>query len=61
MQKIFTLNPVGEYIWRGLDEQKRLNDIRDDVMAHFDVENKEAESDIRDFIGELLEAGLIRE
>jgi hypothetical protein len=61
MQRIFTLNPVGEYIWQALDNQKSLKDICKGVIAAFAVERQEAESDISDFIHELLDAGLIRE
>jgi len=61
MEKIFTLNRVGEYIWQQLGHQKTLEAIRDGVMANFEVGREEAESDIREFVGELLDAGLIRE
>jgi hypothetical protein len=61
MQKIFTLTPVAEYIWDRLDGQKRVNDIRNDVIAQFDVDKEKAGSDIQEFIAELLEARLVRE
>jgi len=61
MQRIFVLNPVSECIWQELDGQKRLNEIRKSVVAKFDVEEKRADSDIREFIAELLEANLINE
>ena len=61
MQRIFALNPVGEYIWRELDNRKSLRDICNGVIAAFEVEKEQAQSDIADFIGELLDADLIRE
>ena len=61
MQRIFVLNPVSEWIWQELDGQKRLDEIRQSVVAKFDVEEKKADSDIREFIAELLEANLIKE
>jgi len=60
MQKIFTLNPVAEYIWQELNN-KNLGDICDRVMSAFEVEKPRAESDIREFVAELLDADLIRE
>jgi hypothetical protein len=60
MQKIFTLNPVGEFIWQEIDGQKSLDEIRKGVMDRFDVEEEEADSDIREFIATLLETDLIR-
>ena len=59
MQQIFTLNTVGEYIWQELDKKKNLNNICDEVVVSFDVMKENAEADIKDFIAELLEAGLI--
>jgi hypothetical protein len=61
MQQIFTLNPVGEYIWQELDNQKRLKDICNGVISNFKVEKEQAESDISDFIHELLDSDLITE
>ena len=60
MEKIFTLTTVAEYIWDRLDGQRSLDDIRNDVVARFDVGEEQADSDIREFIAELVEAGLIR-
>ncbi len=61
MQRIFSLNPVGEFIWHNLDGQKTLSDIRNQVIDNFLVDTGEAESDIREFISELIKADLIKE
>lgn len=61
MQRIFTLNPVGQYIWQEIDNRKGLDEIRKGIIERFDVENEQADSDIREFIAELIEADLIRE
>ena len=61
MQEIFALNPVAEFIWKELDGQKNLQDIRTNILLAFDVERGDAEPDIREFITELLEAKLIGE
>lgn len=58
MQRIFTLNPVAEYIWQELDK-KNLNDICNGVVSTFEADRGQAETDIREFITELLEANLI--
>jgi hypothetical protein len=60
MQRIFTLNPVAEYIWKELDG-KNLNDICTGVTSTFSVKREQAESDICEFVSELLDADLIRE
>ncbi len=61
MQRIFALNPVAEYIWEALDEQKNLHDIRSYILSHYDIEKKQADSDIVEFIEELKKADLISE
>ena len=61
MQQLYTLNPVAEYIWQELDAHKNLEDIRDGIIEEFIVTKEEADSDLQEFISELLGAGLIKE
>lgn len=61
MEKIFSLNPVAENIWSQIDEKRSLLDIRENILETFDVEKEQAESDITDFISQLIDAELIRE
>ena len=61
MENIFALTAVAEYIWDRLDGRTSLNEILNNVVARFDVEQEQAESDIREFITELMGAGLITE
>ncbi len=61
MQKIFSLNPVAGFIWERLDGQKSLAELRDEILATFDVEAGEAISDIQEFIALLLKERLITE
>ena len=59
MEKIFTLDPVAAFIWEQLDGEKSLEDIRDGVLDAFDVKKEQAETDISEFIDELVKADLI--
>ena len=61
LQRIFTLNPVAEYIWHSLDGKTSIDDIHKGIVATYEVEEEQVDSDIADFITELLEADLIRE
>lgn len=61
MENIFTLTAVAEYIWDSIDGRKSLNEILVNVVDRFDVEHDQAESDIREFVIELMGAGLITE
>ena len=59
MQHIFTLNSVGSFIWDQLDGNTKLADIRDLLLVDFDVNRKQAEQDILDFISQVIESNLI--
>ena len=59
MQRIFSLNPVAEYVWEQLDGKRTLDGICDGVLEVFDVAKEQVEVDVPGFIDELLEAGLI--
>lgn len=59
MQQIFSLNPVGACIWGRLDEDSDLDALVAGVVGRFDVTREEAERDVREFVEELLKAGLI--
>jgi hypothetical protein len=59
MQRIFTLNEVGAYIWSSLDGERSLGDICESLQSEFEVGSDQAQSDVSDFITELLEVDLI--
>jgi hypothetical protein len=61
MQRIFTLTAVAEFIWEKLDGRMNLNEIRRDVLDRFEVQEEQAEADIKEFMTELLKEGLARE
>jgi hypothetical protein len=61
MQHIFTLNPVGAYIWELLDGDNNLSHILDKLLEDFDTSPDQAEADIIDFLDQVTEAGLVVE
>lgn len=61
LQRIFTLNPVAQYVWEHIDGKAALGDIRDMVLEEFDVSRDTAGDDIREFIGRLNEEDLLKE
>jgi hypothetical protein len=61
MESIFVLNPVGDFIWQRLDGMHTLQAIHDEMMENFEVTAEQARADAADFIGQLLERGLIVE
>jgi hypothetical protein len=61
MERIFALDPVAAFIWEQIDGEKSLKDIRDGVLDAFGVNEEQAETDIFEFIKELVEANLIEQ
>jgi hypothetical protein len=61
MQRIFSLSPVAAFLWEQIDGTQDLEVILSKVIEDFEVEREDAATDLRDFITELLEAGLIEE
>ncbi|WP_338467587.1 PqqD family protein [Novosphingobium sp. ZN18A2] len=56
----FGLNAVGTRIWHLVREDAcSLDEIRDAIMAEFDVGRAEAERDIHDLASAMLERGLL--
>jgi hypothetical protein len=58
---IFMLNPVGGRIWELIDGQRRVREIRDQLLAEFEVSPEEVEQDLAEFLAQLAEIGGIRE
>ena len=56
---IFALDPVAEYIWGQIDGRRTLPEILEGVLAAFDVDESQAEGDLRDFVAELRAADLV--
>ena len=59
MQRIFALDHVSEYIWEQLDGETKVKDILTGVVDLYDVDKQQAQSDLFEFINELLDAELI--
>jgi hypothetical protein len=53
------LNPVGSRIWELIDGQRSLEEITETIVLEFDVTPADAAQDVRAFIQELLDGGLV--
>lgn len=53
MGSIYNLNEMGALVWELLDGQKTLRDIRDTIVAQFEVSTLEAKADLCEFISQL--------
>ena len=53
------LNPVGSRVWDLIDGQRSVEEIAGLIVKEFDVERSQADQDVRGFVQELLDKGLV--
>jgi hypothetical protein len=61
LQRIFALSSVAACIWELLDGEKSIGAVCEGIVERFDVPDERAVSDVREFVAQLLDAGLIEE
>ena len=59
MQSIYTLDNVGADIWKLIDGERTLAEIREALLEEYDVEREQAERDVLAFASTLLERDLL--
>jgi hypothetical protein len=59
IQRIFALDEVSWFVWERLDGARDAESLAAEVCAVFAVTLEQAAADIRQFIGELSDAGLV--
>jgi len=55
----YGLNPVGASIWNLIQQPKTFKEVRDTILAEYEVEPEECERDILSLLQELASHGLI--
>ena len=58
LDAIFSFNEIGTDVWALLEEDRSLAELTTYVFDHYDVSRSQARNDIREFIAELVQAGL---
>jgi len=58
-ENYFGLDEVGTAIWQAMQEHGSLQEVFDDLLKQYDVEAEVLEHDLSDFIGKLVESGLV--
>jgi len=58
--ELFTLNEAGAFIWERLDGKRKLGEIREEILAGYEVSREEAGRDLRELIDSLSEIKAIR-
>jgi len=60
LDSVYAFNEVCTSIWNAVDGATSQSEIVDAICAEYDVPRPEAEKDVAEFLGRLLELGLIR-
>jgi hypothetical protein len=56
---IVILNPVSKFLWEELREEKTFDELLAAMLGNYKVSREEAEADLKDFIKQLEESGLL--
>ncbi|MBQ9851050.1 MAG: PqqD family protein [Clostridia bacterium] len=57
---IIVLNPVSKFLWEELRSEKSFDELLDAMLKNYDVSREEAETDLKEFLAQLTENGLIK-
>jgi hypothetical protein len=60
LNSLYTLNPVGSVLWDFLTEGHTLPEMVQRVCDEFEVTSNQAQSDIQEFLGSLVEEKLVQ-
>jgi len=61
VESIYTLNQVGARAWELIDGTRRVEEIRDRIVAEFEVSQENAEEDLLTLLEQFNEIGAITE
>ncbi len=58
---VFSLNGTGAWIWELIDGERPVSEIKKSVVAKYEVDPETANSDVDEFIRQLVQIGAIDE
>ncbi len=56
---IIVLNPVSKFLWDELKTEKTFDELLDAMLKNYTVSREEAEADLKEFLMQLIENGLL--
>ena len=59
-ENYFGLDEVGTAIWLAMQEKETLKEVFDVLLEQYEVEAEMLENDLSDFVGKLVESGLVK-
>lgn len=60
MNGMITLDPVAALIWKKLEAESDETTILQAILDTFEVDEKTASADLQDFLGQMINAGLLQ-
>jgi len=59
-ENYFGLDEVGTAIWQAMQEKETLKEVLGLLLEQYEVEEEMLENDLSDFVGKLVESGLVK-
>lgn len=56
---IVVLNPVSKFLWNEMQSEKTFDELLEAMLGEYSVERDEAETDLKEFLAQLEENGLV--
>lgn len=56
---IIVLNEVSKFLWDELKTEKTFDELLNSMLGNYDVSKEEAETDLKEFLMQLIENGLV--
>lgn len=59
LQELFVLNEAGAWVWDRLERPSALSEVVTELAAEFEIAEQQARQDVREFVRQLADAGLV--
>ena len=60
MEKVFSLNELGSFIYNALNEPKLESDILNEILDEFEIDEETAAKDLNEFLNNAVARGIIK-
>jgi Coenzyme PQQ synthesis protein D (PqqD) len=60
LDSVYTFNQVGQNLWRLLEKARSVEELAIWVATHYELDQKQAFTDVRSYLAELQQAGLLQ-
>jgi|JI102314A2RNA_FD_contig_81_1727820_length_684_multi_2_in_0_out_0_3 hypothetical protein len=59
LQNLYVLSEVGRHLWDEIDGERSIETLRQSVLSAYEVTEEQADRDLVEFFGTMVEAGLV--